>query len=421
MFYEYTVQDGDTLSKIAKRYYGDVSYYKDLAEFNRIADPDLIKIGQKIDLPHYFAKFEKTVIECNKPVICLSPCLAKNDVSSEMHDIELWVNSGADIRKVKGNGTLGIVPSLKKSRTIECRSTNGAAMKWLSSGYHTAEISGPVLKSNISSWGHNPVNLKPWFPNDNPRICTIKARCENGLEKSAVLEVYRGNEVSHEIDFSKSPFCKGLKQVFDELDELIKELTGHVIEIRFAVGTIAYKAGFKEAQRRPEVFFGYKFNGGLNPVFSVTYKYPFGLNKIMPGPLKRFGDSLKFFLFVGGAFNLNFNYYRDSIDNKGAELEAEFSLQFGIEGSASIKFGNRKILDAKLQGDSGVGSNFGPVVDQKGLGITTNMWWDGISIKGHILAFDGMYKYKKSITLIDKKNLLRNGMFYFVEFDEEPN
>lgn len=49
----YTIVSGDTLSKIAKRYYGNAMDYPKLFEANRevIKDPDLIYPGQKIRIP----------------------------------------------------------------------------------------------------------------------------------------------------------------------------------------------------------------------------------------------------------------------------------------------------------------------------------------------------------------------------------
>jgi len=49
----YEIQSGDTLSKIAKRVYGDAMAYKKIFEANRevIEDPDRIFVGQRIRLP----------------------------------------------------------------------------------------------------------------------------------------------------------------------------------------------------------------------------------------------------------------------------------------------------------------------------------------------------------------------------------
>lgn len=49
----YTIQSGDTLSKIAKQYYGDANDYNKIFEANRevIGDPDKIYPGQQIRIP----------------------------------------------------------------------------------------------------------------------------------------------------------------------------------------------------------------------------------------------------------------------------------------------------------------------------------------------------------------------------------
>jgi LysM repeat protein len=47
----YTVQSGDNLSKIAKRFYGSPNKYTGIAQANGIANPDLIRVGQQISLP----------------------------------------------------------------------------------------------------------------------------------------------------------------------------------------------------------------------------------------------------------------------------------------------------------------------------------------------------------------------------------
>ena len=49
----YEVQKGDTLSKIAKRVYGDASRWKEIWEANKaqIPNPDLIHPGQQLSMP----------------------------------------------------------------------------------------------------------------------------------------------------------------------------------------------------------------------------------------------------------------------------------------------------------------------------------------------------------------------------------
>jgi len=49
----HVVKAGDTLSKIAEKYYGDASLYPTIFEANRdiLNDPNMIKVGQKLKIP----------------------------------------------------------------------------------------------------------------------------------------------------------------------------------------------------------------------------------------------------------------------------------------------------------------------------------------------------------------------------------
>jgi nucleoid-associated protein YgaU len=49
----YTVKSGDSLSKIAKQYYGDAQQWKRIhqANLDQIKDPNLIHPGQKLVIP----------------------------------------------------------------------------------------------------------------------------------------------------------------------------------------------------------------------------------------------------------------------------------------------------------------------------------------------------------------------------------
>ena len=48
---KYTVKSGDTLGKIAKRFYGEANHYHAIAAASGIANPDHIEVGQEITLP----------------------------------------------------------------------------------------------------------------------------------------------------------------------------------------------------------------------------------------------------------------------------------------------------------------------------------------------------------------------------------
>jgi nucleoid-associated protein YgaU len=49
----YTVKQGDSLSKIAKRFYGKANLWNKIYEANKdqIKNPDLIQVGQKLVIP----------------------------------------------------------------------------------------------------------------------------------------------------------------------------------------------------------------------------------------------------------------------------------------------------------------------------------------------------------------------------------
>ncbi len=50
----YKVQSGDTLSKVAQKFYGDSSKYREIFDANRdtLKDPNKINVGQELTLPN---------------------------------------------------------------------------------------------------------------------------------------------------------------------------------------------------------------------------------------------------------------------------------------------------------------------------------------------------------------------------------
>lgn len=51
MAQRYVIQRGDTLGKIAQRFYGDATAYQKLALYNGLTDPNVIAVGQTIEIP----------------------------------------------------------------------------------------------------------------------------------------------------------------------------------------------------------------------------------------------------------------------------------------------------------------------------------------------------------------------------------
>lgn len=47
----YIVKPGDTLSKLAIQFYGDMNRWRELAAVNGIENPNLIRVGQQLNIP----------------------------------------------------------------------------------------------------------------------------------------------------------------------------------------------------------------------------------------------------------------------------------------------------------------------------------------------------------------------------------
>jgi LysM repeat protein len=73
----YTIREGDSLAKVAALTYGDASLYRMLADYNGIADPDLIVVGQVISIPANPCAAQKVAAAANPCNPC-NPCAAAN-------------------------------------------------------------------------------------------------------------------------------------------------------------------------------------------------------------------------------------------------------------------------------------------------------------------------------------------------------
>lgn len=48
---KYTLQAGDSLSKVSKHFYGSVNHYNEIAKANGISDPDKVPAGKTLTIP----------------------------------------------------------------------------------------------------------------------------------------------------------------------------------------------------------------------------------------------------------------------------------------------------------------------------------------------------------------------------------
>ena len=73
----YTIREGDSLASLAQQTYGDRDLYRMLADYNGIADPDLILVGQVIRIPTNPCAAQKVAAAANPCNPC-NPCAAAN-------------------------------------------------------------------------------------------------------------------------------------------------------------------------------------------------------------------------------------------------------------------------------------------------------------------------------------------------------
>ncbi len=67
----YTVKRGDTLGKIARKFYGNASRFPLIVSANRIADPDRLKVGQRLVIPD--AEAASTAFTPATPAAAIAP------------------------------------------------------------------------------------------------------------------------------------------------------------------------------------------------------------------------------------------------------------------------------------------------------------------------------------------------------------
>ena len=347
-----------------------------------------------------------------KPVTAATP-----EKTESLTEIEVFVEGEEGPRKVKSGGTLEIVPGTSAGRKVSCRVVNGVAATWTMDGYHSEVKNGKETSFQLNGWPK--ITKFVWFPHEKPKVATIVAKDKRGKQLQASLNIFPGSKENVEIDFLKSPLFKAVHKAFEDLDKILKTLTGKSIEIRFLYGKILYSANFQEDAKSNLAFFGYDFQAGLNPVFSVKLKQQFGLVSIVPKVIEKYAKFLVFEIAIGGEWNLNGHYAKKGPHKVDPSLNSELKLGIEVTGGAELKkswFGNKEyvVIDAKLAGASGVTGELGSLCDEKGLGVTSKIKFDGINLSGNITALDGMFVYKKEINLLAERILMPEKKIYII-------
>ena len=90
-FAEYTVQKGDTLSKISQDKLSDPSKWKELLKYNKIDTPNLIRPGLVLKVPDYLSKKKpEPKVEAPKPKVLASLTLFLGDVRFKSEKDKDW-------------------------------------------------------------------------------------------------------------------------------------------------------------------------------------------------------------------------------------------------------------------------------------------------------------------------------------------
>lgn len=72
----YTIKKGETLTGISLMFYGDIKYYKELADYNGIENPDFIVEGAKLRIPATLSEIK------------VKPSVNKNDNNTITHVVK---------------------------------------------------------------------------------------------------------------------------------------------------------------------------------------------------------------------------------------------------------------------------------------------------------------------------------------------
>ena len=68
---KYEVQSGDTLWELAERFHGDGRLHRVIAVINHLADPDLIVVGQELEIPYVTFRYQVKAGDTKKKLALL--------------------------------------------------------------------------------------------------------------------------------------------------------------------------------------------------------------------------------------------------------------------------------------------------------------------------------------------------------------
>lgn len=97
----YTVKSGDTLGKIAKKFYGDAKLYKILAAYNGITNPNVIVVGHRLDIPskaELFGEPSSEISETLKEDFGLTPPVGLDQIKRTFGNIHSYISAHGTLK-----------------------------------------------------------------------------------------------------------------------------------------------------------------------------------------------------------------------------------------------------------------------------------------------------------------------------------
>ena len=107
----YTVKAGDTLSAIAQREYGDFSLFTVIARQNKLANPNLIQVGQELLIPYvtyrYFASTSEDATPGLRKQITIDHYGSHDQFTEDM-----WAKASGVLQRPIQQGTWLLMPDI---------------------------------------------------------------------------------------------------------------------------------------------------------------------------------------------------------------------------------------------------------------------------------------------------------------------
>ena len=139
----YTVVAGDTLSKIAKKFYGDGNLFRIIAAANGIDDPNVISIGQVLVIPPLGEEPQETpvpnMVETKARTLSIN-CRNKTNPKDQVFPSRRWSKRLPQLVKLIQNAGASVVGTQECRNDMAVDITNGLGAQWTFWGDGTSKV-----------------------------------------------------------------------------------------------------------------------------------------------------------------------------------------------------------------------------------------------------------------------------------------